>query len=207
MKHFQSLSAVGLMLVAAASSQAVVYQIDVSPPSGFARNLGANTYTQDHAVGLGARNENAQPASLASGNEVGTGVTYDTVTKTLAFRIAYGSDFGFVDLNANISDAHIHGATGSTVNFPAVNGNGGVLTGIMTNHTAGSSGRTGSFNGTRVLTAAQETLLIDNKMYFNLHTASFAPAGEIRGQLVIVPEPTTLAAVASLGLLGLRRRR
>ena len=42
--------------------------------------------------------------------------------------------------------------------------------------------------------------------YVNVHSTGF-PAGEIRGQLSVVPEPTTLLVLAPAALLALRRRR
>ena len=59
------------------------------------------------------------------------------------------------------------------------------------------------------ITPTQVTDLFAGNLYMNVHTLTF-PGGEIRGQLILVPEPSTVALVG-LGLLGLgwrlRRRR
>ncbi|MEZ6089596.1 MAG: CHRD domain-containing protein [Pirellulaceae bacterium] len=47
-------------------------------------------------------------------------------------------------------------------------------------HTAGSSSRTGSFDGSVTLTDAQEELLFNNALYVNIHSDN-AQSGEIRG--------------------------
>ncbi|MBE9049360.1 CHRD domain-containing protein [Nostocales cyanobacterium LEGE 11386] len=46
---------------------------------------------------------------------------------------------------------------------------------------------------------AQE--LLRGNAYFNLHTTTF-PSGEIRGQIVPVPEPTSTLSLLTLGALG-----
>ncbi len=49
--------------------------------------------------------------------------------------------------------------------------------------------------------------LLANNTYINIHTPTY-PGGEIRGQLILVPEPVSLAVLGgALGLVALRRRR
>jgi hypothetical protein len=47
----------------------------------------------------------------------------------------------------------------------------------------------------------QEAQLLAGKWYINVHS-SFLPTGEIRGQLVPVPEPRTYGMVAAIALLA-----
>lgn len=193
--------ATSLMIVGSAS--AAIFQIDLSPPPGLALNS-TNYANGDHTLGMSAPNAVGQPASPATGNEIGAGVTFDSVTKQLTWNIGYGSDFGFVDLVGNFAVAHVHGPV--AVQFPAPNTGAGVR--IPLAHTPGSTALTGSFVGSAVLSAADETSLFDNLLYVNVHSG-FAPGGEIRGQLVpVVPEPTSalLLAFASLMLACGRRR-
>jgi hypothetical protein len=57
------------------------------------------------------------------------------------------------------------------------------------------------------LPESNEVFLLSNRNYVNVHSNLY-PGGEIRGQLIVVPEPATVAVVAmGLGLVVARRRR
>jgi hypothetical protein len=186
---------------------AAVHQIAISPPASLALNLGTTTYPGDHAPGLSPLNETAQPLTTsASGGALGP-MTYDDVTNMLSLDYGYGSFYGFTDLVGNWTDTHIHGNGTNTALFPAPNGSVGVTIGLAGFHVA-QGPNSGRVTTTVALSATQETWLLNNQLYLNVHSSSFQP-GEIRGQLVIIPEPATLA-LASFTLLGLgiaRRRR
>ncbi len=106
-----------------------------------------------------------------------------------------------------LRDAHIHtGAVGS---------NGGVVHGL--DGLALQLGMTsGTFTGdwrfddaTRPLTDTLANTLISGGAYFNIHSAS-NPGGQIRGQIIAVPEPGSVALLLGMGMTGLvafRRRR
>ena len=67
---------------------------------------------------------------------------------------------------------------------------------------------TGTFSGGGTLTAGQVTDMINTNTYINI-TDPVYPSGEIRGQIILIPEPMS-AALVCLGLAGflaLRRRR
>ena len=61
-------------------------------------------------------------------------------------------------------------------------------------------------NGTTL--SAQLPSILSGNSYINFHTVAF-PAGAIRGQILAVPEPSTLAMLSAgmLGLIGFARRR
>ena len=181
-------------------TQATLIQFDISPASG-ALNLGASVYTQDHAVALAAPNAVGQPASPATGNEVGGGITFDDVTNLLTYDIAYGSAFGFVDLAGDFTVAHIHGPV--PVQFPSPNTGAGVTVGLSN---IASGTRSGRFTGSVTLTSGQGQDLLDNELYINVHSG-FAGGGEIRGQLVAVPEPSAFVLLGFGVVLLFQARR
>ena len=194
-----------LALCVSSPSHAATFAIDISPAGGTALNFGSTTYAGDHAIGLSALNAVGQPASPATGNEVGAGILYDDVTNTLTFDFAYGSAFGFTDLAGPYTTTHLHGAV--PVQFPAPNTGAGVVVDLDGFHIP-SGALSGRFAGSVVLTVAQEIDLFDNEIYVNIHSG-FAGGGEIRGQLVPVGIPEPSAAMLMLVALGatLRRRR
>jgi hypothetical protein len=187
-------------LASAGIAGAAVIQFDISPNGGA---LSTTNYTanRDHAVGLRGLNENPQNASPASGGEVGAGISYDLVSRQLTMNFAYGSAFGFTDLTGDWTNSHIHiGAS----NYPAVNTSGGVVVGLNALHIP-SGARSGLYSGFVTLTEAQEAQLLANQYYINIHSAAFL-GGEIRGQLIAVPEPSAALFALAGAALGLRRR-
>lgn len=154
-------------------------------------------------AGLLAGNE---PGSLTggSGGEVGAGITYDDIANLLTLNVGWGSSQGFSDLSSVANNSHIHGPTAS------INGAGFTQTaGVLFNLARSSSAVTGgTFTGAPILlSAAQETDLLNGKWYINLHTANNG-GGEIRGFLVPVPEPSVVVLGAlGVGALLLRLRR
>ena len=198
-----------LMVVAAAmfcmsfqSATAAVHRVDISPPAAAAANLGTLNYPGDHAIGLSPQNESNKPVTSATGG-VFAPMSYDTVSRLLTLDFAYGSAFGFVDLGSNWNGGvHIHGNGSTTAQFPANNTNAGITVdlGGLGLHTA-SGTRSGRVAGNVTLTPTQHDWLLDNKLYLNVHSQTNG-GGEVRGQLVLVPEPATLG-LAAAGLLAL----
>lgn len=117
----------------------------------------------------------------------------DTVGAFGTLRI----DVSFSDLSGSANNAHLHG-------FAPVGANNSPLQGLS--FTAATSGFiTGSWAPT---SATQVSNLFAGLTYINLHSVAFG-TGELRGQLIPIPEPSTYALGAGalvLGLGGLRRR-
>jgi len=101
---------------------------------------------------------------------------------------------------SDIVAAHIHvGAPG--VNGPVIYNLGGGAS------WSGSGVIFARFITGGLFPAAYEADLLAGNTYINIHTPAH-PGGEIRGQLIPVPEPATIAGLGvGVGLLALRRRR
>jgi hypothetical protein len=107
-------------------------------------------------------------------------------------------DVSFSGLSGNASSAHVHGYADPTSNATVLQ----ALT--------ASAATAGSVTGMWTLpsqTAADN--LFTGLTYINLHSAVF-PGGELRGQMVPVPEPAVAGLLAGVGMLAFavgRRRQ
>ena len=158
-----------------------------------------------HAPGMDVLNEtHATTVTTPTGGEVGAGITYDTATNILDVNIAWGSANGFTDLTGPATDAHLHGPTANPA--PAgFNDAAGVSVGIFSLAGFNTSATAGGFDGVVTLSELQEGQLIDGRLYINIHTTANT-AGELRGHLVVVPEPATAGLLLVPAALLLRRR-
>lgn len=122
-------------------------------------------------------------AGIAGSTGTGSGTLILNPDNTVSY------DINFSGLTGTTTMAHIHG--------PAAPGVGaGVVQGLT--FTSGLGETSGQLMGTTAaLTAQQVTDMFNELHYVNIHT-SFAGGGEIRGQILLVPEPSSLA-LAALG--------
>jgi hypothetical protein len=129
---------------------------------------------QAYLTGLGETPPNASPATGLCTLTLNAAQTQITV------------DLFWSGLTAPATASHIHGPGGAGTNAPVLFPFSGVP-----NATAGSIPEQ-----TFAINATQVGWLFDGYLYANVHTSTF-PGGEIRGQLLLVPEP------ASVSLIGL----
>lgn len=159
-------------------------------------------------TGLLSGNENLVIAGTpGSGGEVGAGISYDDVSNELTINVAWGSGNGFLNLTGNASMGHIHGPTPSS-GAAAFLENVGVLFFLDDTPAWNPSATAGGItNRVITLSAGQETELLAGRYYINVHTGTNG-GGEIRGNMVVVPESSTaLLALGGLALCFRRRTR
>lgn len=181
------------LLALSTSAHSAVILFDLQGNAGFGM-LGGNEPTP--VVGGG------------SGGEIGSGISFNDVSKVLTINIGWGAANGFTTLTGAATGAHLHGPgsfsqnVGVVVNFLT----NGVTAGYTSaSYTTNTTANAGSVSGTVTLDATRESQLMSGLLYVNAHTATNG-GGEIRGNLVQAPEPTT-TVLALLGLAGIAARR
>ncbi len=112
---------------------------------------------------------------------------------------------GFVTITNGSYQDLIGNSTAVTLNDAQI-GSNGVSILILTLDNPGAT--TGTFSGSGTITAGQVTDMIATNTYINIRSNVY-PSGEIRGQLFLVPEPSSvlLACSGIIGLIAIGRRR
>ncbi len=149
--------------------------------------LTLSAWSQAAIIPLYATLDGLQEVPPNASPGIGTGImSYDDVTNQLNWNITFSG------LLAGTTASHFHG--------PAAPG---VAAGVQVTIPLGASlgATSGTLIGMATLTATQETQLLSDLWYINIHTSAF-PGGEIRGQVQVVPIPAAVWLFGS-GLLGL----
>ena len=161
-----------------------------------------------------------RPASFGTADFVlNSAMTFMTFTATI-FNIDFtGSQTA--DTFDNLGNAHIHAGplVTPTVNGPVVwgffgapfndnNPNDVVFTPFASGVGGTISGKWDAPEGNNTTLTAQLDNILNNRAYINFHTVQF-PGGEIRGNILVVPEPSSYAMLLTGGLVlvGFAARR
>jgi hypothetical protein len=160
------------------------------------------------AGGPGLLGSNEAPTPVmggGSGGEIGAGITYNVATNVLTVNVGWGSGNGFTNLTGNATVGHIHGPTPSVAPASFTEAVG-VRYNFHTEPGWNPNAVNGAFIGTINIVPVDEPGLFEGRFYINIHT-SVNPGGEIRGQLLPVPEPSSLILAGALVAGAFWRRR
>jgi len=159
-----------------------------------------------------------RPASFGSAtfliNDAMTSMTFTATVFNIDFTGTQSAD-----TNDNLVAAHIHaaGLVTPTTNAPVVwgffgnpfndnNPNDVVMTPFASGVGGTISGKWDAPEGNGTTLAAQLPNILSGNSYINFHTSQF-PGGEIRGALVVAPEPATCWLIGGAAVALLLRRR
>lgn len=156
--------------------------------------------------GLLSSNVTPPTGSAGEGGIGATGLTYNTVTNILHVDVGWGTGNGYAgDLSGAVTMLHLHGPT------DALPPNSFSQTGplmIVLSNTINFNGSPieGGVNENYFINQSDEEALLAGRTYINVHTDMFG-MGEIRGYLVVIPEPGSLGVAGLLLLAAINRRR
>lgn len=168
--------------------------------TGALLSSGAEAATFNFTSTLSGSQENPPNPTLATGSATAT-LVGDFGANNWVFT--YSGSYN--DLTSNRTVNHIHNAPAGT-NGPVVFD---LTNGTITGTTSGIF--TGDWTFAEGLTDTFATSLINNGMYFNIHSTTYT-GGELRGQILVsepIPEPSGVLATLFLAGSGvcLKRRR
>lgn len=183
-------AAAAALLASNALAHEAIYQAILSGPNESPANASPGTGTATVTVDLDLVTMRVQVdfAGL-TGTTTASHIhapTIDPFTSTAGVATQTPTFTGFpLDVTAGTYDHTFDLTQASSYNPAFVTANGGTVSGALNS-----------------LLGAMDS----GRSYLNIHTSTFA-AGEIRGFLVAVPEPTTLAAIGGAATVIARRRR
>lgn len=165
------------------------------PVLGLGLSLAVATASGAATIQLAGVLDGDQANAGAGTGSTGSGtvsLAFDDVTNELTWSSSFSGLLG------DFTVAHFHG--------PAEADEGAGIQ-VPVSYVLSPDERSGTSNGSATLSTTQADQLLDELWYLNVHS-EFAPGGEIRANLSIVPEPGTLALLAggALALLAARRR-
>ena len=155
---------------------------------------------------LGGNVNPTAPTNPGSGAVGSTRIFFDTDTNDLHIDIEWGSANGYTDLTGEVTMLHLHGMTADPApqSYNQVNSN--ILVNVGNSLNFDSSATSGGVVDNFFIGNPDVQGLLEGRTYLNIHTAANS-AGEIRGYLVVVPEPGAAIGLFWFGLLATQRRK